>query len=211
MIDILVVDDHPIVRNGLKQMLSEERDIRVTGEAENGGEMLRLLEERKIDVIVMDLSLPDRNGLDLLEEVKTRYPEKPVLMLSIHREEHFGSRALKAGAAGYVNKRTAGRDLIAAIRKVATGGMYISVEMAERLAFKVGGGLSELPHESLSEREFQVFCMISEGIKLIDIAKELSLSETTVSTYRTRILKKMDMQSDSELIRYAVRNCLIED
>jgi DNA-binding NarL/FixJ family response regulator len=210
LIRVIIVDDHPVVRKGLMQMLAEEPDMRAAAEATSAAELLQLLKEGEWDVVVLDITLPDRSGLEALKDVKAMRPGLPVLILSMHPEDQYALRVLKAGAAGYINKESAADELVNAIRKVVGGGKYVSPSMAEKLATVVGSDYEVQPHESLSDREFQVMCMIASGKRLKEIAEELCLSVKTVSTYRSRILGKMEMENNAELTYYAVKNGLIE-
>lgn len=210
MIRILLADDHAIVRGGLKQLLSGETGLIVTGEAANGLEALKLIREQPFDVALMDMSMPGRSGIELIKQVKAEKPKLAVLVLSMHKEEQYAVRALKAGAAGYLTKESATDQLVAAIRKVAGGGVFISAGVAERLALELGGNHDAAPHTLLSDREYQIFRMIVSGTPIGCIASELSLSVKTVSTHKTRILQKMKMASSAELIHYAIRHQLAE-
>lgn len=210
MIRILIADDHAIVRGGLKQLLSGETGFSVAGEAANGLEALKLIREQPLDVAVMDMSMPGRSGIELIKQVKAEKPKLAVLVLSMHKEEQYAVRALKAGAAGYLTKESAPDQLVAAIRKVAGGGVFISTGVAERLALELGGNHDAAPHTLLSDREYQIFRMIVSGTPIGGIADELSLSVKTVSTHKTRILQKMKMTSSAELIHYAIRHQLVE-
>ena len=209
MIKVLVVDDHPIVRHGLKEILAEEPDMEVSVEATNAAELMQQVQERQWDVIVLDITLPDRSGVDVLKDVKAMYPELPVLILSMHPEEQYATRVLKAGAAGYVTKKSAGDELVTAIRKAVSGGRYVSPSLAEKLAMEVGADYRKMPHEKLSDREFQVMCLLASGKRLGEVAEELSLSVKTISTYRGRILGKMGMKSNAELTMYCMENELL--
>lgn len=208
MIKVLIVDDHAIVREGLKQVLSETPTIAVSGEAAGGQDALTRLREQKYDVVLLDISLEDRSGLDILKQIKSYWPELAVLILTMHREDEYALRSLRAGAAGYLTKRSAPNELVAAIQKVASGGKYVSESLAERLAFALEPAGSGALHESLTDREFQVFSLIVAGQRVTDIARQLCLSIKTVSTHRTRILRRMRMRTVTELIRYAVENGL---
>ncbi len=210
MIRILIADDHPIVRAGLKQMLADASDIEVAAEAGDGHELLKLIRKGAIDVALLDISMPGLTGLDALKQIKVENPNLPILVLSMHPEDQYGIRVLKAGAAGYLMKSAAPDQLIGAIRKVQRGGRYVSPSLAEKIAFDLQTGASGLPHETLSDREYQVLCMIASGKTVKQIAAELALSEKTVSTYRTRILEKMNMQSNSELTHYAIKLALVD-
>ena len=210
MLKILIADDHAIVRQGLKQIVTETQDMTVSGEATNGKELLNKIKEGEYDVVVLDITMPVRNGMDVLKQLRSERPELPVLMLSIHPEEQYALRALRAGASGYLTKESAPDELVVAIRKVSSGGKYISAFFAEKLAFELGGGREQEIHETLSDREYQVLCMIASGKTVTEIAQELLLSEKTVSTYRSRILEKMNMKNNAGLTYYAIKNQLIE-
>lgn len=210
MIRILVADDHAIVRGGLKQLLSGQSDFLVAGEAANGLEALKQIREQPFDVVLMDMSMPGRSGIELIKLVKAEKPKLAILVLSMHKEEQYAVRALKAGALGYLTKESAPDQLVAAIRKVASGGAFISSGVAERLALELGGNHDADPHALLSDREYQIFRMIVSGTPIGGIADELSLSVKTVSTHKTRILQKMRMTSSAELIHYAIRHQLVE-
>lgn len=210
MIRILIADDHAIVRGGLKQLLSEQGDFIVAGEASNGLEALKQIHEQPFDVVLMDMSMPGRSGIELIKLIKADKPKLAILVLSMHKEEQYAVRALKAGALGYLTKESAPEQLVAAIRKVAGGGVYITSGVAERLALELGGNHNAAPHTLLSDREFQIFRMIVSGIPIGGIAVELSLSVKTVSTHKTRILQKMNMTSSAELIHYAIRHQLVD-
>ncbi len=210
MINILIADDHAIVRQGLRQIIAEQKDLQVSAEAKTGAEVLDLLRTTRCDIIVMDISMPGRGGLDVLKEIRARYPKLPVLVLSMHPEDQYALRALRAGAAGYITKDSAPEELISAIRKVLTGKKYVSPSLAERLADEVGAAVpGRLLHESLSDRELQVLCLIASGKSVSDIAQELSLSVKTISTYRARILEKMNMKNNAELTHYAIAHKLV--
>jgi len=209
MINILIADDHAIVREGLKQIVSSQSDMEVTGEAHNAQGVLDLVKARNWDVVVLDINMPGRNGLEVLKELKQERPRLPVLVLSVHPEEQYGIRVLKAGAAGFMNKESAPEELVTAIRKVIRGGKYLTPTLAERLAFRVADGSEAHPHEKLSDRELQVLCLIASGKTVTEIAGDLSLSVKTISTYRARILEKMSMKSSAELTRYALQNHLV--
>jgi len=211
MIRILIVDDHAVVRQGLKQIITDEKDMQVAGEAENAAQALQLVGIEKFNVVILDITMPGgKSGLDLLPEIKALRPMIKILILSMHAEEQFAIRALKSGASGYITKQSAPTELIRAIRKVQSGGKYISQSIAEQLAFFYSDDAGKPLHEKLSDREFQVMLMIAEGKTLREIADALHISEKTVGTYRTRILEKMNMTRNAELIRYAVQNKLIE-
>jgi DNA-binding NarL/FixJ family response regulator len=210
MIKVLIADDHPIVRQGLRQILSETADIVLAGEAVNGQEALNQVRAEKWDVLVLDITMPDRSGFDILKELKYEQPHLPVLVLSIHSEEQLAVRVLKAGASGYLTKENAPAELVKAIRKVVSGGKYISPDLAETLAFGLDVASGRPRHETLSDREFQVLQLIASGKTLTEMAEALMLSSKTVSTYRARLLEKMNLKTNAELIRYAIENGLIE-
>ena len=210
MISVLIADDHAIVRQGLIQAVARSGDIVVAGEASTGQEALQKSLSHQYDVILLDISLPDIGGIDVLKELKHQRPELAVLMLSIYPEEQYALRAMKAGASGYVTKEATIADLLAAVRKVARGGKYVSPSLAERLASVIETGTKEPLHQSLTDREYQVMTMIASGKRIREIAEELYLGISTVHTYRARILRKMQMRSDSDLIRYATQERLID-
>jgi two-component system, NarL family, invasion response regulator UvrY len=209
MIKILIVDDHSIVREGMKQILADIGDIQVAGEAANGADALDMVQKRPFDLVLLDISMPGRNGLDVLKELKNVQPRLPVLMLSMYPEEQYAVRALRSGASGYLTKESAPDELISAIRKVCAGGRYVSAALAENMAFTINRKTEQSPHELLSDREYQIMCMIASGKAVKDIAQELSLSVKTISTYRARILAKMHMKTNAEVTRYALQNSLV--
>ena len=209
MLKILIADDHPILRQGIKQIIEEAPDMEVTGEASNGAEVLTKVYNNSFDIIVLDITMPGRSGLEALKQLKKEKPKTPVIILSMHPEEQYAVRALKAGASGYLTKASAPEELVTAIRKVAQGGKYISATLAEILASDLGADSKKQPHETLSNREYQVLCMISSGKTLTGIAEELCLSIKTIGTYRARILAKMNMKNNAELIHYAFKNQLV--
>lgn len=209
MIKILIADDHAIVREGLKQIVADTSDMIVTAEASDGHEVLALLSKNNYDVVVLDMAMPGLTGLDILKQIKRETPKLPVLILSVHPEEQYAVRSLKAGASGYLTKESAPDELITAIRKVSMGGKYIPSSLAEKLAFELEVDAEKPPHKTLSDREFQVMCMIAKGRTIKNIAEELFLSPKTVSTYRSRILEKMKMKSNEELTHYARNNHLV--
>lgn len=208
-IKVLIADDHDIVRQGIEKILSKSDDVVVVSEASNGREVIELVKKTKIDVLLLDVEMPEKTGWEVLSELKVIKPNLPVIILSIFPEEHYGPRFIKAGAAGYLNKASKPATLLDAIRKVHQGGRYVSAKLADLLIQDLGRISKANPHETLSPREFQIFCQIAAGKKLKDIADELSLSITTVSTHRARILDKMDMKTNAELIHYAVKHGLI--
>lgn len=209
MINVLIADDHAVVRRGIKQIISEEPEINVLAEASNSDEIMAKLYDHNWNVIVLDITMPGKNGLDVLIEIKRKRPEIKVLILSMHPEEEIALRALKTGASGYLNKDSVPGELIRAIMKVYNGGKYISSALAEKLAFNFEKDTGIPRYELLSEREFQVMCLIASGNTLSQIADELSLSVKTISTYRTRILDKLNMKSNVELTHYAIKNKLV--
>jgi DNA-binding NarL/FixJ family response regulator len=208
MIKVLIADDHAVVRNGLKQIIQDRAGLQVAGEACNGQEVLERIRSERWDVLVLDLSMPVRGGLEVLHDVKQICPNLPVLILSMYPENQYGIRALRAGAAGYMNKECALDELVAAIQKVVSGGKYVSPSLAERLAFELSGNLNKEPHELLSDREYDVMCMIGAGKSPDQIARELSLSIKTISTYRARVLQKLNLNKNAELIRYVLEHNL---
>ena len=207
---VLIADDRPVVRHGLKQILNTDTDMKVVGEAKNGNEAMELARKLEWDVAVLDYSMPGRSGLELLAEIKREFPQRPVLVLSMHPEELHARRVLKAGGAGYMNKESAGEELAAAIRKVVNGGKYVSATLAERLAVELAPESQKPPHETLSDREYRVMWLLASGKPINRIAKEMFLSPSTVSTYRVRILRKLGLSSNAELVQYAVKHQLVE-
>ncbi len=207
---ILIADDHPVVRQGLRQMLAAETDLTVVGEAKNGNEVVELSRRVAWDVAVLDYNMPGRSGLELVKDLRHRFPGRAVLILSMYPEDRYAVRALKAGAAGYVTKDSAPEELVNAIRKVAKGGKYVSPALAERLASALESDGGKLLHETLSDREYQVMWMIASGKTVRQIADSLCLSPNTVSTHRTRILRKMQMKNNAELMHYAMRHKLVD-
>ncbi len=210
MIRVLLADDHAIIRDGLKQILADTEDLQVCGEAADGNEVLRKVREGNWDVLVLDISMPGRSGLEVVKLVKEENPKLPVLILSMHHEDQYAVRALRAGASGYLTKEADADQLIAVIRKVAQGGVYISPTVAELLARDVMPAATGLPHQSLSDREFQVFNMIAAGQSITQIGEALSLSVKTVSTHKARIMQKMNLANQAELIRYALTHGLAQ-
>jgi DNA-binding NarL/FixJ family response regulator len=210
VIRALIADDHAIVRRGLAEVLSEARDIIVQGEARSAREVLDKVRAGKWDVVVLDVNFPDGNGLDLLREMKRERPKLPVLILTICSEEQFAVRALRSGASGYLTKESAPEELVQAVRKVVGGGRYVSPGVAERLALMLGPDAEQPPHDQLSEREYQVFRLLASGRTVSQVAQEINLSVKTVSTYRSRVLEKMNLRTNAELTVYAVRNHLVE-
>jgi DNA-binding NarL/FixJ family response regulator len=210
VIRVLVADDHAVVRRGLRQMLAETGDIEVAAEAATAAEALELVRRERFDVAVTDLSLPGRGGLDLLRDLKSERPDLPVLILSVHPEDQYAVRALKAGAAGYLTKESPPEILVEAVRRAAAGGRYVTPGVAERLAQHVDTAREREPHEGLSDREHQVFRLLAGGRTVSQIGDELNLSVKTVSTYRARILEKMGLDNNAQLMQYAFRRGLIE-
>jgi len=210
MLKVLIADDHPIVRQGLKQILTEEPDVVVVGEAQNSQEVLELVQKQDWDIVILDITMPGRGGIDVLKELKHERPKLPVLMLSVHPEDQYAVRALKAHASGYMTKDSAPEELVKAIRKILRGGKYISSTLAEKLAFDLETETEKPLHETLSDRELQVLLMIASGKTVSKIAEELSLSVKTIDTYRARILEKMKMKTNAELTHYAIKNGLVD-
>jgi DNA-binding NarL/FixJ family response regulator len=208
MIKVIIVDDHPVVRRGLKQIIEDEPDMKVAGEAKNAGECFSLVQKTDCTLVVLDITLPDRNGFDVLKQLKYEHPNLPILILSVHPEDQYGLRFIKAGASGYLMKEGAPEELVKAIRKVNAGGKYVSASLAEKLVSHLDA-FDKPPHENLSDREFQILCMIAQGKSLKNIADELCIGEKTVSTYRSRIMEKMKIGTNSGLTRYALENKLI--
>lgn len=209
-IRVLIADDHAIVRQGLRQILSDTPDLIVAGEASDGIEVTRMVRDGEWHVVLMDVSMPDRNGIDALKLIKKEFPRLPILVLSMHPEEHYAVRALKAGAAGYLTKQSAPELLVNAIRQVASGKKYVSAAVAQQLAEAITDDDERPPHEKLSDREYQTLVLISSGKALSQIAEELSLSVKTVSVYRARLLEKMKMKNNAELTHYGLKHGLTE-
>ncbi len=210
VIRVFIVDDHAIVREGLKQILADTPDLVVAGDAETGHEAIKLARQGKYDILLLDISMPDRSGIEVLKQIKKEAPDIAVLMLSMHREDQYAIRSLKAGAAGYLNKQSAPAELVVAIREVIAGRKYISNALAQELANQVGGNHQTALHETLSDREYQTMTMIASGKCVSDIATELNLSVKTVSMYRARLLQKMKLKNNAELMHYAMKNKLVE-
>jgi len=210
MLRVLIADDHAIVRRGLIEILLHELKDPICGEAENAQQVLAQVRSQTWDLVILDVSMPGRSGIDVLSDLKREQPKLPVLVLSMHPEDQYGKRMLKAGASGYMNKNSAPEELIKAIRKVLAGGRYVSPALAEKLAWDLSEDHAHLPHESLSDREFEVLRMIGSGKTISQIAEELHLSVATISTYRARILEKMNMSTSAELMRYTFQNHLVE-
>ncbi len=210
IIRVFIADDHAIVREGLKQILAEVPDIIVAGEAENGLDAIKLFRKAKCQVMLLDISMPDRSGIEVLKQVRKENHDIAVLMLSMHREDQYAIRSLKAGAAGYLTKQSAPRELVTAIRQVAAGQKYVSAALAQELAIAVGEDHDTALHDTLSDREYQTLTMIASGKTVSAIAQELSLSVKTISEYRARLLVKMKLKNSAELTHYAIKNQLIE-
>ncbi len=210
MINVMIADDHAIVRQGLKQILSETDDIKVTGEAETGFQAIKIARQQDFDVMLLDISLPDRNGIEILKQIRKDKSALAILMLSMHNEHEFAIRALKAGASGYLNKQSAPSQLVVAIRQVAAGHKYVSPAVAQELANIINTDVDKPLHSKLSDREYQTLCCIAARKTLSEISAEMFLSPKTVSVYRARLLEKLKLSNNSELIRYAIKNKLVE-
>jgi DNA-binding NarL/FixJ family response regulator len=210
MIRVLIVDDHTILRRGLSQIISETDDLEVSGEADSGAQAVQLARAQDFDVVLLDISMPDRNGLDTLKQLKKEKPKLAVLMLSMHPEEHYAMRALKAGASGYLTKQSAPALLVTAIRQVAGGRKYVSADLAEELARTVGDDAGRPRHETLSDREYETLRLMASGKTLTEVAAEMTLSVKTVSVYRARLLEKMQLKNTAELTYYALKHKLVE-
>ena len=211
MIKVLIADDHSVVRRGLRQILDETAgEIQVHGEAVNGGDVLEKIQAEAWDVLILDITMPGRSGLDILKDLRKLRPALPVLILSMHAEEQFATRMFKAGAAGYLNKESAPEELVKAVRKVHGGGRYISPTQAERMVLDLADPRDQLPHERLSDREFEILCLMATGKTPTQIGKELGLSIKTISTYRSRILEKMHLTTSAQLTHYAIANGLVK-
>jgi DNA-binding NarL/FixJ family response regulator len=211
MIRIVVADDHTIVREGLKQLLSAAPDLSVIGEAQNGHEVIERVRALDFDVLLLDMSMPGKSGIELIKQVRAEKPKLRILVLSMHEEEQYAVRAIRAGAAGYLTKDSASAQLVSAIRKVAGGGAFITESVAQQLALGAMPQTEGPPHAALSDREFQVFRELVSGKAVTEIASELNLSVKTVSTHKARIMQKMNMSNPAELIRYAIHHRLVDD
>ncbi|UCE40552.1 MAG: response regulator transcription factor [Candidatus Aminicenantes bacterium] len=209
MIKVLIADDHTLVRKGLKQILLDTEDIESVDEAGNGKETISKVTHEKYDLVLLDITLPGRSGIDVLKQIKCIDPELPVLILSMHPEEQYAVRSLRAGAAGYLTKESAPQELLNAIRRVANGGKYISSSLAEKLAGEIGSDMGKPLHEILSDREYQVMCLIASGKTAKEIAEDLNLSVKTISTHRARILRKMQMDNNAQITHYAIKRGLV--
>ncbi len=210
MLKVLIADDHAVVRQGLMQILGEMTEAVEADEAASGPEALAKVWEKDYDVALLDVSMPGMTGLDVLKELRSGKPRLPVLMLSMHSEEQYAVRALKAGASGYLTKASTPEELITAIRKIAKGQKYVTASLAEKLVDYMDSGTDRAPHECLSDREYEVMCKLASGTTVTEIAKALSLSVKTISTYRTRILEKMNLKTNAQLTFYAMENHLID-
>ena len=208
-IRILIADDHPIVREGYKKILMSQPNMDVTGEAGNGQEVLDLIQKKDFDLILLDISMPGRSGLEILKELKGQKPHLPVMILSIYPEEQYAVRAFRDGASGYLTKASTPKELISAIRKVSQGGRYVTEALAEKLTYFLHGDVEKAPHEKLSDREYQVMLLIASGKTVTQIAEELCLSVKTISTYRRHILEKMQFTTNAEITMYAIQNKLL--
>jgi DNA-binding NarL/FixJ family response regulator len=211
MTRVLIADDHALVRDGLRHILQSTSGFEVTGEANDSVSTVALIRERAADVLVLDLSMPGRNGVELIRQIKEEKPTLRILVLTMHAEQQYAVRAFKAGASGYLTKESASAELVAAVTNVAAGGVYVSLAMAERLAQSLNEPTDLLPHQRLSDREFDVLKRIAAGQTITEIATELCVSSKTVSTYKTRILEKMQMPHEAALVRYAMRHKLVSD
>lgn len=211
MITVMLADDHTLLREGLRRLLEQAGDISVQGEAANGAEALKLLEQRAWDLLVLDMSMPGRNGVDLIRQIKSGHPDVPILVLTMHGEQQYAIQAIKAGASGFLTKDSAAEELVQAVRKVAGGGRYLSPSLAESIAFDRQDNTGALPHLLLSDRELSVFRHLASGLNNSDIARRLFLSVKTVSTYKSRILVKMNLRNQTDLVRYAIRHQLINE
>jgi DNA-binding NarL/FixJ family response regulator len=209
MIRVIIADDHPVLRRGIKDIIEDEADMEVVAEASNGQDLLQQLDHNPCDVVLLDIGMPGRDGLDALSDIRRQFPKLAVLILSVYPEDQFGPRVLKSGASGYMNKEAACDQLVQAIRKICTGGKYVSPRLAEKIASDLAADKNLPPHEKLSDREYQVMRMIASGKTVGEIARELCLSEKTISTHRTRILEKMEMKTNAQLTYYAVHNDLV--
>jgi two-component system invasion response regulator UvrY len=208
---ILIADDHAIVREGLKQILADTGDIVVAGDAASGVDAIKMMRTGEYDVMLLDISMPDRSGIEVLKQLRQEFPKLAVLMLSMHREDQYAIRSLKAGASGYLNKQSAPDELVNAIRQVAQGHKYISPALAQQLANQIGDDREVPPHETLSDREYQTLTMIASGKTVSEIAAELVLSVKTISMYRSRLLQKMKLRHNADLTHYAIKNNLVQE
>ena len=210
MLKIIIADDHPVVRQGIMRIIEETPDMRVTDEAEDGTEALKKIKEKDFDIILLDISMPGRDGLDVIREIKKIQPQLPILILTMHPEKYYGLRMFQAGASGYLTKQNAPFDLVEAIRKVSRGGMYVSDALAELLVASVKTGAEKPGYEKLSDREYQIMLMLAAGKKIKEISEELCISVKTIHVHRRHILEKMGMTSDADMIHNAIQNGLLE-
>ena len=208
MINILIADDHAIVREGLKQIVAEEKELKVKAEASNAAELMEILSRDEVDIIVLDINMPGKSGLDTLKDITEIYPDTPVLILSMYGEEQYGIRALKAGASGYLKKESAPDELVLAIKKIVSGKKYITPQLAESLASNLSYKQKRKEHQVLSDREFEVLCQIARGKTINEIAEEMMISAPTIYTYRNRILEKLNLKNNVDLTQYVIRNKL---
>jgi DNA-binding NarL/FixJ family response regulator len=210
MIDILVVDDHALIRNGLKMLLEEDPDFHIKGEAENGLQAISMVREQHYDLVLLDISLADKHGIDVLKQLKSEHPDIKIIVLSMYPEDQYGVRALKAGAMGYINKQSAPEKLVSAIRQVIEGKKYISAPLAEQLLSNLIGESQDMMHQSLSNREYQTLCLMASGKSLTEISEIMLLSPKTVSVYRARMMEKMGFKNNAEAVHYAIAHELVE-
>ena len=210
MIKILVVDDHALIRKGLKQLLDDCPGMKVTGEAETGMQAIGMARKGRYDVVLLDIALPDKHGIDVLKQLKSELPDIKIIVLSMHPEDQYGVRVLKAGAVGYINKQSAPEKLVGAIRHVISGNKYISEKLAEQLLSNLIGNSQDLMHQSLSNREYQTLCLMASGNSLTEISEIMLLSPKTVSVYRARMLEKMGFKNNAEAVHYAIAHHLVD-
>jgi two-component system invasion response regulator UvrY len=208
--DIILCDDHPVVREGLTRILLSHLDVASIREADSGQALLDLVRDQRCDVVLLDIGLPGRNGLDVLRQLKQERPRTPVLMLSVHAADQYALRSLRAGASGYLTKNLASEELVKAIRTVVAGRRYLTADVAERLADDLDRPFDRAPHETLSDREFEVMSLLASGLSVKEVADALSLSYNTISTYRSRVCSKLGVKSDAEIVRYAMRHGLVD-
>jgi two-component system invasion response regulator UvrY len=210
MINILVVDDHALIRKGLKMLLEESPDFQVKGEAETGAQAIKMVREQHFDLVLLDISLPDKHGMEVLKQLKLEQPDIKIIVLSMYPEDQYGVRALKAGAVGYINKQSAPEKLVGAVQQVISGKKYISETLAEQLLSNLIGESQDLLHQSLSNREYQTLCLMSSGNSLTEISEIMMLSPKTVSVYRARMLEKMNFKNNAEAVHYAIAHHLVD-
>jgi len=211
MIRVLIADDHTLVRDGLRHILESAHGFEVTGEAADSAGALALVRTHEAEVILLDLSMPGRSGLDMIKQIKDEKPALRILVLTMHAEEQYAVRAFKSGASGYLTKESAAAELVAAVTKIAVGGVYVSLTMAEKFALNLNAPQTALPHQQLSDREFDVFKRLVAGVSISEIANQLCVSSKTVSTYKTRVMEKLQIATEAALIRYAIKHRLFED